>query len=116
MSNGPSLPKANLTVEMVAEDTNTDRNRQVPNTGNISECAGLQTPKPSGIVSENDFRGLVSSFLQEQGTENPSLPNCTRLFPLLQTVCGQVNRLRLDEKNKHGENNPVSEDCIQTVG
>ncbi|XP_020664417.3 ATPase PAAT isoform X2 [Pogona vitticeps] len=116
LHNGPSLLKATLMAEKVAEDMNINRNRQVPSTGNISECPGLQAPKPSDIVSQNDFRGLVSSFLQEQGNENPDIPNGTRLLPLLQTVCGQVNRLRLDERNKHCENNSVSEDCIHTVG
>nr|XP_020664416.1 uncharacterized protein C10orf88 homolog isoform X1 [Pogona vitticeps] len=116
LHNGPSLLKATLMAEKVAEDMNINRNRQVASTGNISECPGLQAPKPSDIVSQNDFRGLVSSFLQEQGNENPDIPNGTRLLPLLQTVCGQVNRLRLDERNKHCENNSVSEDCIHTVG
>uniref|UniRef100_A0A6J0UUN3 ATPase PAAT isoform X2 n=1 Tax=Pogona vitticeps TaxID=103695 RepID=A0A6J0UUN3_9SAUR len=116
LHNGPSLLKATLMAEKVAEDMNINRNRQVPSTGNISECPGLHAPKPSDIVSQNDFRGLVSSFLQEQGNENPDIPNGTRLLPLLQTVCGQVNRLRLDERNKHCENNSVSEDCIHTVG
>ncbi|KAJ7325280.1 hypothetical protein JRQ81_018300 [Phrynocephalus forsythii] len=115
LSNGPSCLKANLAAEMVTEDPNIDRNRQVPNIEHLSERPGLQAPKPSDIVSQNDFRGLVSSFLQEQGNENPSMSNCTRLLPLLQTVCGQVNRLRLDERNKHCENNSVSEDGVQTI-
>ncbi|KAH0623678.1 hypothetical protein JD844_006719, partial [Phrynosoma platyrhinos] len=113
----PSLLNDNPAAGMLTEDLNIVRNKQLPNMENTFDPPGLQAPQPSVVVSQNDFKGLVSSFLEEQGIENPSVANCTLLLPFLQTVCGQVNRLRIDERNKHCENNSVSEaDGIQTVG
>ncbi|XP_060097456.1 ATPase PAAT isoform X2 [Heteronotia binoei] len=75
--------------------------------------------KHNAILSQNDFKGLVSSFLQQQTNENSNAPSSTFLFPFLQTVCGQVNRLRTDEKNENYENKSAcmsEDDTAQTVG
>ncbi|XP_066477168.1 ATPase PAAT isoform X1 [Tiliqua scincoides] len=94
-----------------------DMNKQIPSTETISELPGLHTPQHSVVLPQKDFKDLVSSFLQEQANENPNTPSSTLLLPFLQTVCGQVNSLRIDEKNKNYENNSVSEDGeISTVG
>ncbi|XP_061491746.1 LOW QUALITY PROTEIN: ATPase PAAT [Rhineura floridana] len=119
LSNGPYLLKARSATGMVLQDLkmHMGMDKQIPNTCNVLEPPGLQTPQPSALLSQHDFKGLVSSFLQEQGNENPNMPNSMLLLPFLQTVCGQVNRLRIDERNKHFENNSVSEeDGIRTVG
>ncbi|XP_062987660.1 ATPase PAAT isoform X2 [Elgaria multicarinata webbii] len=116
--NGPSFLKANSAAGTLLQDLkiHTDMNKQAPGTEPMFEPPGLQTPQPSAVVSQNNFKGLVSSFLQQQGKENSDMPNSTLLLPLLQTVCGQVNRLRIDERSKQCENNSVSEDQgIQTV-
>ncbi|XP_007420839.1 uncharacterized protein C10orf88 homolog [Python bivittatus] len=119
LSNGPSLLKANLAAKTATEDLNTHSrmSKQVLTTGNIFELPGLQVPQPCAVCSESDCKGFLASFLQEQGNENSNMPNSTLLLPLLQTVCGQVDRLCVDEKNKCCEKNSASEeDGIQTVG
>ncbi|XP_042314306.1 ATPase PAAT [Sceloporus undulatus] len=113
----PSLLNDNREAGMLTEDLSIVRNKQLPNMENTFDPPGPQAPQASVVVSQSDFKGLVSSFLEEQGIENPNVANSTLLLPFLQTVCGQVNRLRIDERNKHCENNSVSEaDGIQTIG
>lgn len=97
--------------------TYSDTNKKVPSSENISELPGLQTSQHNLVLPQKDFKNLVSSFLQEQANENPNTTNSSLLLPFLQTVCGQVNSLRIDEKNKHCKNNSAPEDGeIQTVG
>ncbi|XP_034994302.1 ATPase PAAT [Zootoca vivipara] len=119
LPNGLSLPRAHAAAGMAMEELkrHADMNKQIPNAENVCETPGLQAPQPSAVLSQNDFKGLVSSFLQEQGSEKPNAHNSMLLLPLLQTVCGQVNQLRIDERNKHCENKSASEeDGIQTLG
>ncbi|XP_063163378.1 ATPase PAAT-like [Candoia aspera] len=119
LSNGPSLLKANLAAKTAIEDLNTHSkmSKQVLTTGNIFEFPGLQAPQPCAVCSESNCKGILSPFLQEQGNENSNMPNSTLLLPLLQTLCGQVDRLCVDEKNKCCEKTSASEeDGIQTVG
>lgn len=115
----PLKPGAGGGTGTVLEDLKmySELNKQVSTTEDISESPGLHTPQHSVVLPQKDFKGLVSSFLQEQANEDPNTPNSMVLLPFLQTVCGQVNSLRIDEKNKHYENNSVSEDGgIQTLG
>ncbi|XP_053163258.1 ATPase PAAT isoform X2 [Hemicordylus capensis] len=119
LPNGPSPLKPGLAAGTVLEDLKiyTDMNKPIPSREDIFEPPGLETPQHSAILSPNDFKCLVSSFLQEQANENPNTPNSTLLLPFLQTVCGQVNRLRIDERNKHcGRNSIFEDDEIQTLG
>lgn len=118
LSNGPLL-KANLAAKTAIEDLNTHSkmSKQVLTSGNISELPGLQVPQPCAVCSENNCKGILASFLQGQGNENSDMPNSTLLLPFLQTVCGQVDRLCVDEKNKCCEKTSASEeDGIQTIG
>ncbi|KAJ6668992.1 hypothetical protein lerEdw1_007801 [Lerista edwardsae] len=119
LSSAPAPLKPGSTTGTILEDFKmySEMNKQVSTTEDISESPGLHTPQHSVVLPQKDFKGLVSSFLQEQANENPNTPNSMLLLPFLQTVCGQVNSLRIDEKNKHYENNSVSEDGgIQTLG
>ncbi|ETE69235.1 putative protein C10orf88 [Ophiophagus hannah] len=114
LPNGPSLLKANLVAKTVAADLNAHSKITKQITGNIFELPGLQ---PCTVHSESDCKGLLASFFQEQGSENSNIPNSSLLLPLLQTVCGQVDRLSIDEKDKCCENKFASQkDGIQTVG
>ncbi|XP_026525056.1 uncharacterized protein C10orf88 homolog isoform X2 [Notechis scutatus] len=114
LPNGPSLLKANLVAKTVAEDLNAHSKITRQITGNLFELPGLQ---PCTVHSESDCKGLLASFFQEQRNENSNIPNSSLLLPLLQTVCGQVDRLPTDEKDKCCENKFASQkDGIQTVG
>ncbi|XP_034292277.1 ATPase PAAT isoform X1 [Pantherophis guttatus] len=114
LSNGPSLLKTNLVAKTVSEDLNAHSKITKQVTGNIFELPGLQ---PCTVHSESDCKGLLASFFQEQRSENSNIPNSTLLLPLLQTVCGQVDHLSIDEKDKCCEKKFASQkDGIQTVG
>ncbi|XP_054838252.1 ATPase PAAT [Eublepharis macularius] len=110
LPNGPSSLKPGSTVGKVLQDlkTSTNINKQEPNRGNVFEPLWGLTPQHNAMLSQNDFKGLMSSLLQEQSNENSNIPSSTFLFPFLQTLCGQVNRLQVDEKKKHRENNSAS--------
>ncbi|XP_060093778.1 ATPase PAAT-like [Heteronotia binoei] len=115
---GPSL-KPCATAGKVPEDLKTYIHKQTPSTDNVFQPPLVHTPQHYAILSQNDFKGLVSSFLQQQTNENSNAPSSTFLFPFLQTVCGQVNRLRTDEKNENYENKSAcmsEDDTAQTVG
>uniref|UniRef100_A0A8D0BG93 Chromosome 10 open reading frame 88 n=1 Tax=Salvator merianae TaxID=96440 RepID=A0A8D0BG93_SALMN len=119
LPNGPSLLKVQSATGTVIQDlkTCTETNKQIPKTEDISGPQGFQCPQTSAALSQSDFRGLVSSFLKEQGNEHSNVSNSALLLPFLQTVCGQVNRLRIDERSRHCVNNTASEeDGIQTAG
>nr|XP_060624572.1 ATPase PAAT [Anolis sagrei ordinatus] len=112
LPNNLSLLNDNSAAGMLTEDLNIDKNKHH---SNMVVPSGHQAPEPSAVVLQNDFKDLVSSFLEEQGNKNTSIASSTQLLPFLQTICGQVNRLRIDEKNKHCENSTLSEDDgIQT--
>lgn len=115
LSNGPYLLKANLAAKTVTEDLNAHSKitKQVLTTSNIFELPGLQ---PCTVPSESDCKGFMASFFQEQGNENSNMPNSTLLLPLLQTVCGQVDRLSIGEKDKCEKNSASQKDGIQSVG
>ncbi|XP_070608650.1 ATPase PAAT isoform X2 [Erythrolamprus reginae] len=113
LSNGPSLLKANLVAKTVAEDLNAHSKITNQVTGNIFEFSGHQ---PCSVHSESDCKRLLALFFQKQESENSNIPNSTLLLPLLQTVCGQIDRLSIDEKDKCCENKFASQkDGIQTV-
>ncbi|XP_077206115.1 ATPase PAAT [Paroedura picta] len=116
--NGPTSLKPGSTAGKVPEDLKTYIDKQTPSTDNVFQPPLVLTPQHNAILSQNDFKGLVSSFLQEQTNENSNTPSSTFLLPFLQTVCGQVNRLRTDEKNENYENKSASmseDDTTQTV-
>ncbi|KAF7239244.1 hypothetical protein EYD10_14084 [Varanus komodoensis] len=118
LSNGPSFLKANSAAGTVIEDLklHTKMNKHASSMENMFVPPGLQTPQSFAVVPQSNAKGLASSFLQDQGKENPSMPNSTLLLPLLQTVCGQVNHLRIDERSKQYESNSGSEDRgIQSI-
>lgn len=103
-----------MVAKTVAEDLNAHSKITKQVTGNIFELPGLQ---PCTVHSESDCKGLLASFFQEQRSENSNIPNSTLLLPLLQTVCGQVDHLSIDEKDKCCEKKFASQkDGIQTVG
>lgn len=106
--NGPSSLKPGSTAGKVQEDLKTYVDKQTPSTDNVFHPPLVFTPQHNARLSQNDFKGLVSSFLQEQTNENSNTPSSTFLLPFLQTVCGQVNRLRTDEKNEHDEDKSAS--------
>ncbi|KAL8187233.1 UNVERIFIED_CONTAM: hypothetical protein K2H54_040675 [Gekko kuhli] len=116
--NGPSSLKPGSTAGKVPEDLKTYIDKQTPSADNVFQPPLVLTPQHNTVLSQNDFKGLVSSILQEQTNENSNTPSSTFLLPFLQTVCGQVNRLRTNEKNEHYENKFASmseDDTAQTV-
>lgn len=113
LSNGPYLLKANLAAKTEDLNAHSKITKQVLTTSNIFELPGLQ---PCTVPSESDSKGFMASFFQEQGNENSNMPNSTLLLPLLQTVCGQVDRLSIGEKDKCEKNSASQKDGIQSVG
>ncbi|XP_048361637.1 ATPase PAAT [Sphaerodactylus townsendi] len=112
LPSGPAALKFSSTAGEVPEDLKTysNINKQTSSTDSALQSQLVLTSQHNSILSQNDFKGLVSSFLQEQANETSNASSSTFFLPFLQTVCGQVNRLRIDETNEHHENNSGSED------
>ncbi|XP_028989362.1 ATPase PAAT [Betta splendens] len=54
------------------------------------------TSTRSGSVNYSQLAGMMSHFLKGQGCD-PALSSSSELLPILQSVCGQVTQLRLDD-------------------
>lgn len=118
-SNAPFPLKSCLTTETIFEDlkTHTDVNTQIPGRENIPDLERLKTMQQNTPLPGNDFKVMLSSFMQEQASVNPNMPSSGLLLPFLQNLCSQVNHLQLDDGNKRFEKNTVAKgEGIQTVG
>ncbi|XP_039336671.1 ATPase PAAT isoform X2 [Mauremys reevesii] len=118
-SNAPFPLKSCLTTETIFEDlkTHTDVNTQIPGRENIPDLERLKTMQQNTPLPGNDFKVMLSSFMQEQASVNPNMPSSGLLLPFLQNLCSQVNHLQLDDGNKRFEKSTVAKgEGIQTVG
>ncbi|KAM9133018.1 ATPase PAAT isoform 1-T1 [Pangshura tecta] len=118
-SSTPFPLKSCLTTETVFEDlkTHTDVNTKIPGRESIPDLERLKTMQQSTPLPGNDFKVMLSSFMQEQASVNPNMPSSGLLLPFLQNLCSQVNNLQLEDGNKRFEKSTVAKrEGIQSIG
>ncbi|XP_052655594.1 ATPase PAAT [Harpia harpyja] len=114
----PLPVKNQLTSETIYEDVKISHglNTQVHERGNTFDSDRLTTQQNT-VDLRSDFKVMGSLHMQEQVSETPNVANPQVLLPFLQNLCGQVNRLRLKDGDRHfGKNAVTKEEGIQCVG
>lgn len=107
-----------LSSETVCEDLkmSDDVDTEVPEGGNTLDSERLPTQQ-NAVDLRGAFKVMGSSCVQEQASGMPSVVNPQALLPFLQSLCSQVNHLRLKDGDRQlGRRAVTAEEGVQRTG
>lgn len=113
-----AMIKSHLTGGTVCEDLkiSDDLDTQVPEGGTALDSERLPAHQ-NAVDLRNAFKVMGSLRAQEQASGTPSVVNPQVLLPFLQSLCSQVNHLRLKDGDRRlGRRAVTAEEGVQRAG